>query len=83
MCSVLAYLAGLISSYTALSHFCTITLPIHRFETAALLTVAQQRNSKTYYDGLLAWAIEVVSKRMNVFATLCYSIQQHLRTALI
>ena len=33
----------------------------NRFETAALLTVAQQRNSKTYYDGLIAWAIEVVS----------------------
>lgn len=33
----------------------------NRFETAALLTVVQQRNSKTYYDGLIAWAIEVVS----------------------
>lgn len=34
---------------------------LRRFEFAALLTVEQQRNSKTYYDSLLAWAIEVVS----------------------
>lgn len=41
-----------------------------RLETAALLTVEQQRNSKTYYDSLLAWAIEAVSE----LASLIYDI---------
>jgi hypothetical protein len=38
-----------------------------RFESAATLTVEEQRRSKSYSDQVIAWVIETVSPTHNIY----------------